>query len=121
MKIERFEDVEAWKAGRDLVTVVCGSFSGCKDWGFRDQIQRAAVSVMSNVAEGFESGSNREYARYLTIARASAAEVKSLSYAALDLAYIAEADRRRIQDLCDRASGLINGFLKYLKNTDRTR
>ncbi len=98
MKIERFEDIEAWKEARKIVREVYRVLGPCRDFGFRDQIQRAAISVMSNVAEDFESGSNREYARYLTIARASAAEVKSLSYTALDLAYIAEADGRRTQD-----------------------
>ena len=88
MIIERFEDIEAWKEARTLVKEIYQFFGDVKDYGFRDQIQRAAVSVMSNIAEGFDRGSNREFIKFLIIARGSVSEVRSLGYAALDIGYI---------------------------------
>ena len=85
MKIERFEDIVSWQEARLLVQDVYRALSTCKDFGFRDQLQRAAVSVMSNIAEGFDRGSNREFVQFLIIARGSAAEVKSLAYAGKDI------------------------------------
>ena len=79
--IERFEDIESWKGGRDLVRHVYEANkveSFAHDWGLKDQIQRAAVSIMSNIAEGFERGTNKEFVQFLFIARASAGEVRSL-------------------------------------------
>jgi len=78
MKIENFEDIEAWKEARILVKDVYGVFGKIRDFSFRDQIQRAAVSSMTNIAEGFDRGSNREFIQFLVIARGSALEVKSL-------------------------------------------
>ena len=88
MKIERFEDIEAWKEGRGLVVDVYKLISHIKDFGFKDQIQRAAVSITSNIAEGFDRGSNKEFIQFLIFARGSASEVKSQAYNALDLGYI---------------------------------
>jgi len=88
MKIENFEDIESWKEARNLVKQIYAQFRECKDFGFKDQIQRAAISVMSNVAEGFDRGSNKEFVQFMIIARGSVAEVKSLSYAALDIGYL---------------------------------
>src|SRR4030042_7094570 len=88
MKIERFEDIEAWKEARDLVKEIYRSFAIIKDYSFKDQIQRAALSIMSNIAEGFDRSSNKEFIQYLVIARGSVSEVKSLSYAALDIGYV---------------------------------
>ena len=102
--IRRFEDVEAWQLGRELTRRVyevtrAGAFS--RDFGLRDQIQRAAVSITSNIAEGFERRSPAEFARSLLIARGSAGEVRSQLYAALDLGYI---DRNAFDDLYRLAS-----------------
>jgi four helix bundle protein len=95
----RFEDIEAWQLGRELTRRVYeatreGPFS--RDFGLRDQIQRAAVSITSNIAEGFERRSPAEFARFLLIARGSAGEVRSQLYVALDLGYV---DRETFQSL----------------------
>ncbi|MBE0616968.1 MAG: four helix bundle protein [Proteobacteria bacterium] len=119
MKIERFEDIEAWKEARKLVQHVYRSLRDCRDFGFCDQMQRAAVSVMSNIAEGFNRGSNKEYVQFLVVARASASEVRSLSYAALDLAHITEADFDEISKGCVTTANLINGFIRYLRSSTR--
>ncbi|MBZ4644099.1 MAG: hypothetical protein JG767_1708 [Deferribacteraceae bacterium] len=90
MRIERFEDIDAWKERRELVKVIYECFKDNKDYNFKDQIQRAAISIMSNIAEGFDRGSNKEFIQFFVIARASASEVRSLCYAALDNEYVSE-------------------------------
>lgn len=119
MKIEKFEDIEAWKEARKLVKDIYSSFRNIKDYGFRDQIQRAAISVMSNISEGFDRGSNKEFIQYLVISRGSVSEVKSLSYAALDIGYITDESFEKISERCLKITSLINGFIRYLKSTDR--
>lgn len=98
MKVDRFEDLDAWKVGRELANQIYtfGRESGfSKDYGFKDQIQRAAVSVMNNIAEGFERGSNKDFAKFLFIARGSVGEVRSMLYLALDQKYIAMSSSKR--------------------------
>ncbi len=109
MKIERFEDIEAWKEARELVKIVYNAFCEVKDFGFKDQIQRASISVMSNIAEGFDRGSNKEFIQYLIIARGSLSELRSLCYNALDLEYITVSDFDIITNKCYKVSNLING------------
>lgn len=94
-KVERFEDLKVWQAARDAVTAVyqlssTSSFS--RDYALRDQIRRAAVSVPSNVAEGFSRHSNKEFIQFLFIAKGSAAEVQSQLYLALDQKYISQEE-----------------------------
>jgi four helix bundle protein len=91
--ITRFEDIQAWQEARKLVKMIyklttSGLFA--KDFGLRDQIQRASVSSMTNIAEGFDCESKLEFARFLGIARRSAVEVQSLLYTAFDIEYIGE-------------------------------
>jgi four helix bundle protein len=121
MKIERFEDIETWKEARDLVTVVYKIFSGIKDYGFRDQLQRASVSIMSNIAEGFDRGTNKEFIQFLVIARGSVSEVRSLLYTALDIGYVEQSDFNDLRERCQKISNLLNGFIRYLKNSDRKK
>jgi four helix bundle protein len=93
MRIARFEDIVAWQAARALVGEVYRATSrgtANRDFGYRDQIRRAAISVMNNIAEGFARESRIEFARFLDVARASAREVQSLLYLAGDLEYIAD-------------------------------
>ncbi len=75
--IERFEDLICWQKGRELTRQIYKALRECKDYGFKDQIQRAAVSVMSNIAEGFERGTQQEFLNYLYIAKGSAGEVRA--------------------------------------------
>jgi four helix bundle protein len=119
MAIQNFKDLEAWKEARILVKDVYVTFSQSRDFGFRDQIQRAAISIMSNIAEGFDRGSNKELIQFLIIARGSVSEVKSLSYAALDIEYIDANRFNSIMDRCGKLANLINGFIRNLRNSER--
>jgi four helix bundle protein len=121
MKIENFEDIEAWKESRILVKEIYQYFMNIKDYGFKDQIQRAAVSIMSNISEGFDRGSNKEFIHFLVISRGSVSEVKSLSYAAIDIGYIDEKAFNKISERCIKIINLLNGFIRYLKNSDRKK
>lgn len=121
MKIERFEDIEAWKEARKLVEIVYKVFSMIKDYGFRDQIQRATISIMSNIAEGFDRGTNKEFIQFLIIARGSVSEGRSLLYTALDIGYLDEAIFKNLGDRCLKISSLLNGFIRYLKASERQR
>lgn len=88
MKVERFEDLIIWQRSREMTISVYKTFKDLKDFSFKNQIQRAAVSVMNNVAEGFERKSNKEFKQFLYIAKGSAGEVRNMLYIANDLAYI---------------------------------
>jgi four helix bundle protein len=116
--IKRFEDILAWQEARKLVREIYGitrEGTFAKDFGLRDQIQRAAVSVMTNIAEGFDCESHVEFARFLGISRRSAIEVQSLLYAALDIGYITEEIFKREHAQADKAKALIGGLKKSLK------
>ena len=117
MKIERFEDIKAWQMARVLANLVydateIGVFA--KDFGLRNQIQNAAGSVMHNIAEGFESGSDPDFVRFLKYSRRSASEVQSQVYLALDRKYIAEPTFQAIYDKATETKKLINAFIGYL-------
>ena len=119
MRIERFEDVDSWKQARLLVSDVYKLLACCRDYGFKDQIQRAAVSVMSNIAEGFDRGSNREFIQYLIISRGSVSEVKSLAYAGLDIGYLDQKAFETVIARCVKVSNILNGFIRFLKISQR--
>ena len=119
MRIEKFEEVESWKEARLLVKDIYKLLAGCRDFGFKDQIQRAAVSVMSNIAEGFDRGSNREFVQFLVISRGSVSEVKSLAYAGFDIGYF---DLKGFDGLiirCVKLTNLLDGFIRFLKSSPR--
>ena len=116
--IKRFEDILAWQEARKLVKEIyqmtrIGAVSN--DFGLRDQIQRAAVSVMANIAEGFDCESHVEFARFLGIARRSAVEVQSLLYAAIDIGYLTEETFKNIYAQAEKAKALTGGLKKSLK------
>ena len=118
--IERFEDIEAWQDARVLVKRIYdvtaqGQFA--RDFGLRDQIRRAAIFTMSNIAEGFERYSNKEFIRFLYIAKGSAGEVRSQLYAAVDLGYLEKQQADETIDLVKAASRRIAGFIRYLKSS----
>src|SRR4030042_93999 len=118
MKITKFEDVEAWQFGRELSQHIYRAVKGAnfsKDYGLRDQICRASVSVMSNIAEGFNAGSNAEFIRFLAYAQRSCSEIQSQLYIALDQAYIPQELFEDIYDLSCKTSSKIGAFIKYLK------
>jgi len=116
--LNRFEELEAWQKARELTQAVyrvAGTDRFARDFGLRDQICRAAVSVMSNIAEGFERGSNPEFIHFLAIARGSAAEVEAQLYVALDQGYVSEDRFQELQQLTGTTKRLIGGLVKYLK------
>lgn len=118
MKIEKFEDINAWQEARVLVKMVYNidktnkNFS--KDYKFREQICNAAVSVMSNIAEGFSRHSNKEFTQFLFVAKASVAEVQSHLYVALDQEYINKNIFNEIYTQTDKVARLISSFITYL-------
>ena len=114
-EINRFEDLEAWKLARELARRNCrltrsGPFA--KDYGFMDQIRRAAISVMNNIAGGFDRGTNKDFVKFLFIARGSAAEVRSMLNVALDQGYLSEEKFEECRILCILCSQIIWGLIK---------
>ena len=112
MKINTFEEIKSWQKALDLNTKIYSSFNVCKDYSFRDQIQRASVSIMNNIAEGFERQTNNELIRFLYIAKGSCGETRSMVILAKQLGYISEDDEKMYLDLTDEISKLIYGFIK---------
>jgi four helix bundle protein len=117
--IKKFEEIRAWQEARTLSQLVykvtqSGAFS--KDYGLRDQIQRAAVSAMANIAEGFDCDSKAEFARFLGIARRSVVEVQSLLYCALDIGYISKETFDQLFAQADKTKALIGGFKHSLQH-----
>lgn len=121
--VTRFEDLIAWQEARKLVSMIYKLTSDglfAKDFGMKDQIQRAAVSAMTNIAEGFDNESSVEFARFLRMARRSAVEVQSLLYAALDENYIKDDTFKTHYDQAKKTQAIIGGLKKgVLKNPHR--
>ena len=116
-----FEEIEAWQRARILTRAVyeCSrSRDFYRDFGLRDQIRRAAVSVMSNIAEGFERGGKKEFLQFLAISKASVAEVEAQLYVALDQSYITDDQFATLKELTGSTKKLIGGFMRYLRQSD---
>jgi len=116
-KIERFEDIKSWQAARELTSGIysltrANAFT--RDASLRDQLRRAAVSIMANIAEGFGRRSNKEFSNFLNMAHGSAAEVQSHLYVALDQRYIDRGDFDKFYTKADDISKMIQAFMKYL-------
>jgi four helix bundle protein len=118
MRIDRFEDIQAWQEGRkstQKIYELTGQLQFKRDLGLCGQIQRASVSIMANIAEGFDRQSKKEFANFLNYASASTSEVQSHLYVALDQRYITEEEFRVAYDQARKTKSLINGFISYLK------
>jgi four helix bundle protein len=120
MAVKQFEDLEVWQEARRLTQTIyrvtrVEKFS--KDFSLRDQIQRAAVSVMSNIAKGFERGGNQEFIQFLYVAKASCGEVRSQIYVALDQGYIVKPDSDESIIAFRRLSGMIGNLINYLRRS----
>jgi four helix bundle protein len=119
--IQKFEEIEAWQKGRELTRQIyrlTAREKFARDFTLRDQIKRAAISITSNIAGGFERGGNREFIQFLSTARGSASELKSQLYVALDAGYI---DQKEFDALYQQAHSvvlLIGGFIKYLQQSE---
>ncbi len=123
MKIEKFEDIESWQSARKLTNEIYSISNEerfNKDFGLKDQIRRASVSIMANIAEGFDSKSNKAFINFLNYSYRSASEVQSLLYVANDQKYILDTTFDELYKLCNEIKGLIGGFIKYLKS-ERTK
>jgi four helix bundle protein len=119
-KIEKFEDIIAWQKARVLTKNIysaakAGPFA--KDYGLRDQSQRASVSSMSNIAEGFERGGDKEFVQFLSNSKGSCGEVRSQLYVALDQGYITSVNFAELYGQATEVSRLISGFMTYLRGS----
>lgn len=109
-----FEDIIAWQKAKQLSVQIYSSFSSCKDFGFKDQIQRATVSVMNNIAEGFERQTRKEFKQHLYIAKGSCAEVRSMLYLARELQFIENEIFQNLINNDLEISRLISGLIKSI-------
>ncbi|AMV28971.1 hypothetical protein VT84_31545 [Gemmata sp. SH-PL17] len=119
--IRRLEDIEAWKKARELnreVYRITRGESFARGFALRDQIRRATISAMSNIAEGYERDGNAEFRQFLYIAKGSAGEVRAQLYAALDVEYIDQETFERITTLALDTTRLVQGFIRYLDQSD---
>jgi four helix bundle protein len=122
VKIEKFEDLKCWQESRKLrkmISNVTNKVTVRRDVVFCNQIRSAALSIMSNIAEGFESNTDKERINFLNYARRSCGEVRNDLYAALDDNYISENDFEKIYDQACITGKLISGFISYLRNFSR--
>ena len=114
MKIERFEDIIGWQKAKILTVKVYSLFGKSKDFGFKDQIQRASVSIMNNIAEGFERKSNNEFKQFLFIAKGSCGEVRSMLILAKELHKIKEDEAKILIKISEEISKILSGLIKTL-------
>lgn len=116
MAIQRFEDIVGWQKAQDLAVEIYGIFGVSKDFGFKDQMTRAAVSISNNIAEGFDRSSNVDFSRFLYIALASCSEVKSMLYLAERLKYISKQIKDDLLKVSEEISKIIRGLIKSMSN-----
>lgn len=114
MKIEKFEDILSWQKAKNLSLSIYTIFQENKDFSFKDQIQRASVSVMNNIAEGFERKGDKELSHFLFIAKGSCGEIRSMLYLASELNYISEKDFKKMYNETIEISKMLSGFIKTL-------
>lgn len=117
----KFEEIESWKMARVLTQMVYqasarGEFA--RDFAMRDQVCRASLSIMANIAEGFERNGNREFIQFLSVAKGSAGEVRSFLYVAHDLGYITHVDFEELRSSCRSIAAAIQGLADYLRSSD---
>lgn len=111
----RFEELSIWVEARRLVNATYRSYAGCQDYAFRDQVQRAAISVMNNIAEGFEKSTRKDFANFLDRAKGSSGEVRSMTYAAEDLGYLSDTVASALRDAFEQLSKSIAAFTRHLR------
>jgi len=121
--IEKFEDIEAWQSARWLTRLIyrhtsTGNFA--RDFALRDQIRRASISVLSNIAEGFERNGDKEFRQFLSTAKGSLGEVRAQLYIALDAGYLSEKDFRELYELVLETAKRVGGFMRYLGQSPLT-
>lgn len=114
MKIQKFEDIITWQKSQDFAVEIYGKFGASRDFGFRDQICRAAVSISNNIAEGFDRSSNAEFRRFLYISSGSCSECKSMLYLAERLNYLPKEVAIELRNNSSEISKIIAGLIKSL-------
>jgi four helix bundle protein len=117
---KKFEEIECWQKSRELTRKIYHASNNrgfTKDFGLKDQIRRAAVSVMSNIAEGHDRSGTGEFIQFLAIAKGSAAEVRCQLYVALDQAYLTESEFQELSELAAESGRMISGLLNYLRSS----
>ncbi|MBU0596625.1 four helix bundle protein [Patescibacteria group bacterium] len=114
MKFNKFEEILAWQKAGQLSVEIYKIFQDNKDFSFRDQIRRAVISIMNNIAEGFERKSNKEFAHFLFIAKGSCGEVRSMLYIGLKLEYISEEQFKSLHFRSVEISKMLSGLIKTL-------
>ena len=124
MKIIQFEDLECWKESRKLMKMVYGltkQSSFYKDYRLKDQIIGSGISIMNNIAEGFDAQSNNEFIRFLRISRRSTSEVKTCLYVAMDQGYIETNEFNEVVKHLESSRKLIDGMLRYLRKDKKEK
>ncbi len=122
--IQRFEEIRAWQTTRELtrrIYEISGQGAFARDYGLRDQMRRAAVSIMSNIAEGFESGTQALFIRYLGYAKGSAGELRAQLYVSLDAGYLTAGEFEELFNLAEKCSGQLSRFISYLESQRHRR
>jgi four helix bundle protein len=114
MKIDKFEDILAWQKAKILTLKVYTLLRNIKDFAFRDQICRASLSIMNNIAEGFERKSDKEFKHFLFIAKGSCGEVRSMLYLAKDLSYVQDTEYLFLLNTSIEVSKMLSGLIKTL-------
>ena len=114
MKIQKFEDIIAWQKAQHLAVLIYKTFEPSRDFGFKDQVQRASVSISNNIAEGFDRMSDKEFVRFLYIALASCSEVKSMNYLSERLGYVNKEQTLSFLEKSNEISKIIRGLIKSL-------
>ena len=120
MTIKRFEDITAWQEAKNLCAQIyklSDRKEVRKDFAFQNQIKRASISIMNNIAEGFERGSNKEFIHFLYIAKGSAGEVRSMIHLSKDLNFCTNEEATELEIQTTRISKMLSGFIAYLKNS----
>ena len=119
--IEKFEDIEAWRSSREVNKLICAITANEKfsrDFALTNQMRRASISVLSNIAEGFERGGDKEFVQFLSVAKGSCGEARAQLYIALDQHYISAAEFDSISNKLSETGRLISGLMKYFLQSD---
>lgn len=120
-RIIKFEQIESWKLARvfaNQIYQVTGTGNFARDFGLRDQVRRAAISILSNIAEGFERSGDNEFLEFLSVAKGSCGEARAQLYIALDQGYISVTQFENLSNTSNNVSQLISGLMKYLRHSN---
>ena len=114
-KVGKFEDLEVWKEGIRLATKIYRALNTCSDYGLRDQMQRAAVSIPSNIAEGYERNTNKDFIHFLYIAKGSCSELRTQIYLAKEIGVFDKANGNELLESTRKISAMLHNYIKVRK------